>query len=133
MKNTIEEIENDFWGDPEYHSHLVVTCHNLRKKNLDEFEIEDLRIMISQNIALPVLIPLAVKELKENIFAEGPYYEGDLLKAVLTSEKEYWDKNETAKEDLISMVASHFGKIQEMDTSAEIKTSILDAWENFKR
>ncbi len=30
----------------------VITCHKLRKKQLNNFDIEDLRIMIGQNIGL---------------------------------------------------------------------------------
>lgn len=57
---TIEGIEKDYWGDkPDYDSHLVTTIFRLRKKNLDEFTTEDLRIVIGQNRSLPILIPLA--------------------------------------------------------------------------
>ena len=46
--------------------------------------------MIGQNIGLNFLIPLAIDELKQNKLAEGDFYEGDLLKSVLTSDTDYW-------------------------------------------
>lgn len=90
QEKTLENQEKDFWGPPDYDSHLVRTCHQLRKKPLKDFEIEDLRIMIGQNIGLKFLIPLALEKMKNNIFAEGDYYKGDLLKSVLTSEVSFW-------------------------------------------
>ena len=92
-QKTLENLEKSNWGEPTYDSYLVKTCHKLRRKPLEEFETEDLRIMIGQNIGLDYLIPLALETLKENILAEGHMYEGDLLNSVLTSEKEFWQKN----------------------------------------
>ena len=48
--------------------------------------------MIGQNIGLNFLIPIAIEKLKQNILAEGDFYEGDLLKSVLTSETDYWKR-----------------------------------------
>lgn len=83
MGKTLEQIENEIWDEPEYDSYLVTTCHKLRKKPIDQFTVEDLRIMISQNIGLNHLLPLAVDVLRENPIAEGDFYQGDLLKAVI--------------------------------------------------
>lgn len=95
LSKSLESLEKDYWGEiPKDESRLVTTCHNLRKKQLKEFDTEDLRIMIGQNIGLKYLIPLAFETLNENILAEGHLYEGDLLKMVLTSDSDYW-KNET--------------------------------------
>ena len=87
---SLENLEKDFWNEPEFPSHLVITCYKLRKKQLNNFDIEDLRIMIGQNIGLNFLIPIAIEKLNQNILAEGDFYEGDLLKSVLTSETDYW-------------------------------------------
>jgi hypothetical protein len=90
QEKSLENLEKDYWGQPDYESHLVKTCHQLRKKPLKEFEIEDLRIMVGQNIGLTFLIPLALEKLRENILAEGDYYEGDLLNSVLTNKEIFW-------------------------------------------
>jgi hypothetical protein len=96
---SLENLEKDYWGEPTYDSHLVKTCHLLRKKPIKDFEIEELRIMIGQNIGLKFLIPIALGKLKENILAEGDFYEGDLLKSVLTCKEEFWnDETELTKE-----------------------------------
>ncbi len=132
MTNTIESIENDFWEATDFNSHLAITCYKLRKKNLDDFEVEDLRMMIAQNIALPILIPMAIKELKIDILAEGDFFEGDLLMAVLTSEKEFWYNDKDAKHEVLSLVNGQLNRVREMDSTEAIRNSILDAFEQFK-
>ena len=87
LSKTLESLEKDYWGEPEYNSHLVTTCHRLRKKPLKDFETEDLRIMIGQNIGLKYLMPLALDKIDKNIQTDGDLYDGDLLQAVLKSDK----------------------------------------------
>lgn len=80
---TLEQLEGVVWGKPTFDSYLVTTCHRLRTKPLDEFSVEDLRIMIGQEIGLPHLVPLAVAVLEREPVAEGDYYPGDLLASVI--------------------------------------------------
>lgn len=66
---TLENLEKKIWPslDSDESSHLVKTCYSLRKKQLKDFSVEDLRIMIGQNTGLEFLIPIAIDILKENI------------------------------------------------------------------
>ncbi|CAN5524523.1 hypothetical protein BH09BAC4_BH09BAC4_42620 [soil metagenome] len=74
----------------ESNSYLVAQCFKLREKKLQDYSIEDFRIMIGQGICLDWLMPLALDKLKDNIFAEGDFYPGDLLVNVLGIDKTYW-------------------------------------------
>lgn len=76
---SLQNLEKEDWGEPRYSTHLVTRCHELRRIPLNEFTIEDLRIMIGQAIGLAYLVPLALEELRENILVEGNLYPGDLL------------------------------------------------------
>lgn len=76
--------------DATYSSALVTTCRTLYEKPLKDFTVENLRVMIGQSIGLEFLIPLAVEVLQENPFAEGDYYRGDLLSAVVKVESGFW-------------------------------------------
>jgi CDI immunity proteins len=60
-KKSLEELEGAVSGEPDYDSYLVSTIHRLRRKPLNEFSVEDLRIMIGQQIGLRYLVPLAIK------------------------------------------------------------------------
>ena len=124
---SLENLEKDVWNEPEYSSHLVTTCHKLRKKQLKDFDIEDLRIMIGQNIGLGFLIPFALKELKKNILVEGDFYEGDLLKSVLTSEVDYWKK----EKDNWSLACNLFNEQKErLDYNHK---ELFDAFKDFEK
>ena len=92
-QKTLENLEKDYWGNPDYDSHLVRRCHELRKLPLDNFTTEDLRIMIGQQISLDYLIPLALEVLAIDLFAEGDFFEGDLLKNVLAIKTDFWENN----------------------------------------
>ncbi|GAB2815175.1 contact-dependent growth inhibition system immunity protein [Ferruginibacter profundus] len=95
QQKTLETLENKNWGEPnEAPTGLVKRCLQLRRKIVDTFTIEDLRCMIGQEIGLPYLIPLAIEHLKENLFAEGDLYEGDLLQMVLKVDTTFWNSNE---------------------------------------
>ncbi|MFM7023457.1 MAG: contact-dependent growth inhibition system immunity protein [Flavobacteriales bacterium] len=101
---TIEDIEKNIWGEPEYDSYLVKTCHRLRKKQLQLFTVEDLRIMIGQNIGTEHLLPFALIQLSQNILSEGDFYPGDLVNSILQVDAQFWKNHPeyyTAVKELI--------------------------------
>ncbi len=103
LANTIEEHEQVFWGKPPQNAtKLVIRVYELRGKPINQFETEDLRLLINQDEALDLLIPIALEKLKENLFAEGDFYPGDLLNSILTSKKDFWNSNPTLKMELIA-------------------------------
>jgi CDI immunity proteins len=87
---SLQQLDGKDWGEPTYCSSLVVECHRLRRIRLNDFTIENLRIMIGQKIDLEYLIPLALEHLYSNPLAEGMYYPGDLLHAVIKANDEFW-------------------------------------------
>lgn len=120
-QQTLECLENDLWPPLQgnEYTHLVITCHTLRKKPICQFTVEDCRMMIGQEIGLPYLIPLAIEKLTENVFVEGNYYPGDLLKTVLDVNISFWKNN---KEHWLTL--HHLLKAQHRQiTSAKIDTT----------
>lgn len=115
QQKTIENLEKKVWptlqGETSY---LITTCNALRKKPLEDFTTEDLRIMIGQEIGLFFLIPLAIETLKDNLFAEGDMYEGDLLKNVLCVETNFWDENKNYWQELNEIIKNRRHEIKEM-------------------
>ena len=91
---TLQELENDDWGESTFNSYLVTTVHALRRKPLNEFTVEDLRLMISQEVGLAHLVPLAIEQLAENPLAAGDFYRGDLLLSVLGVQLEFWREHQ---------------------------------------
>lgn len=82
---TLEELERDMWPAPEFGSHLVTTCHALRKKRIDRFEVEDFRILIGQGIGLDHLAPVVMEMLETDPLLEGDFFPGDVLEALRRS------------------------------------------------
>lgn len=100
----LDEIEHTRWVEPTSDSFLVRRCHELRRKAIDEFSIEDLRIMVGQEISLPILVPVALNVVEADPLAEGDYYPGDLLSALLTIGSEWWKGNEHLRTRLAATV-----------------------------
>ena len=90
---SLQQLDGEDWGKPTHDSHLVNECHRLRRVPLSELTVENLRIMIGQHICLMYLIPLALEHLRADPLAEGAYYPGDLLSAVLRAGREIWQKH----------------------------------------
>ena len=90
---SLQDIDGEDWGEPTYDSHLVKECHRLRRVPLCQFGVEDLRIMIGQHIGMEHLMPLALEYLRADPLAEGAYYSGDLLAAVLRAGKKFWQQH----------------------------------------
>lgn len=109
---SLQELEGQDWNEATFYSHLVITCHELRRKAIGSFEVEDLRIMIGQEIGLNYLIPLALEILEDDIFAEGSIYSGDLLDEVLRVDKNFWRNNRTYRKDLESMLERNINDLK---------------------
>ncbi|BCJ44137.1 hypothetical protein GCM10010168_09500 [Actinoplanes ianthinogenes] len=91
-EQSLEEIEGDVWGAaPADATKLIATVHELRRKPIGSLEVEDLRVLLGQREGVPVLVPRALDILEHDPLAEGDYYPGDLLNAVLNRvPADYW-------------------------------------------
>jgi hypothetical protein len=93
---SLEEIENDRWGDPPADAtRLISTAYALRKRPVGALDAEGLRLLISQQIGQDTLVPLAIDQVERNPLAEGDFYPGDLLDALMRRVPEsYWQAHE---------------------------------------
>ncbi|MBP0967592.1 MAG: hypothetical protein J5722_08155 [Oscillospiraceae bacterium] len=90
MNKSIEELEQDVWGEPELRSHVAVTCTQARKKPIGQLTDEELRCMIGQKTGLPYLLPLAVAHIQQEPLLEASMFPGDLLTVMLRLEPDIW-------------------------------------------
>ncbi|MFI6899568.1 contact-dependent growth inhibition system immunity protein [Streptomyces sp. NPDC050256] len=89
---SLEELEGDRWPEPPADAtYLIATVHALRRRPVGALSVEDLRLLVGQDVGLPVLLALAVEVLRDNPLAEGDMYEGDLLRAVLSRSPAVWN------------------------------------------
>ena len=93
---SLEEIEDDHWGDPPADAtRLVSTAYALRKRPIGALDPEGLRLLISQQIGLDTIVPLALDQVERDPLAEGDFYPGDLLDALIRRVPDsYWRTHE---------------------------------------
>lgn len=118
---SIENLEKQNFGNPnEAPTNMVKRCLELCKVPLDQFTVEDLRLMIGQDFSLRHLIPLAIEHLKTDIFVEGDYFPGDLLKNVLSVDTKFWEENKTLWTEINELIKNkrHELSLQKIPTSS---------------
>jgi hypothetical protein len=113
IRKSIEQLEKIVWDDNDLPTALVEKVHRYRKIPVCDLSIEQMRLLIGQNVGLSYIIPQAIIKLRENIFAEGDMYEGDLLAAVLTSEIAFWNENPGLKQEMEQVLTLHKKEIEE--------------------
>jgi CDI immunity proteins len=114
---SLEQIEQDFWDDvPADASRLIRTAHELRRKPVHALTAEDLRLLISQETGVEALVPRAIALLGQDPLAEGDFYPGDLLVAVMKLPSAYWDAHR-----------DELNALQEVVRSVELPDSQLQA------
>ncbi|GGX37086.1 contact-dependent growth inhibition system immunity protein [Streptomyces lomondensis] len=91
LDRMLDELDPPRWMPPAADAtHLVRTVHELRCVPLDELRPADLRTLIAQQVALPYVLPLAVRLLIEEPLLDAYFYEGDLLLAAVTAPASAW-------------------------------------------
>ena len=129
---TLDELEGVKTKIIRNDSYLLMTCSRLRaKKPLNEFEIEDLRILIGQSIGLKFLIPLAIEELEKNILAEGHYYEGDLFHSVTFSDANYWKENKEQWNQVCTIFDKNLELLESFGRIAKVKSDWFPHYNDF--
>ncbi|WP_425826712.1 contact-dependent growth inhibition system immunity protein [Streptomyces fractus] len=107
LELSLEQIEGAPWPAPsDDDSRMVRTAHALRQEPIGALDAESLRLLISQDIGLEVLVPRAVTLLREAPLAEGDYYPGDLLGSVLEVPVDFWARHEDMATEVARIAAS---------------------------
>ncbi|MCR6663806.1 MAG: contact-dependent growth inhibition system immunity protein [Luteimonas sp.] len=119
---SLEQLEGDRWGEPDFQSHLVTECHRLRKVAIGQFSVENLRIMIGQGFGLQHLVPIALERLYDNPFVEGDFYPGDLLLALAKAPSIFWEANP----DLMTDMQAVIGRAER--AADLVRDELLPAW-----
>ncbi|WP_121356793.1 contact-dependent growth inhibition system immunity protein [Flavisolibacter nicotianae] len=128
---SLEELENDFWNVPsEFPTKLVESVFLLRRKPIYNLDANEIRILLSQNVGLKYIVPLAISLLNRNVYEEALYYPGDLLLTLLKVEESFWLKNIQQKNELIKLINKKRPNIIKSDILDEdIKNEILDKFQ----
>ena len=127
QQKSLEMLEKKNIGFPKNeNSRLVNEVLRLRKIPLNQFTIEDIRLMIGQNEGLGYIIVLAINALKIDLFAEGDMYPGDILKNVLNIKPTFWLEHKESWIAINNLIKNKIHLIQEHNISTEIFYSALN-------
>lgn len=98
---TLEELEGDITLPAT--GRLAGRCAALRKVPLDALTPADIRLLISQQIGLPHLVPPALDLLTANPLLETEVYPGDLLGALANVDLDYWKAHPGQQQRLFAL------------------------------
>ncbi|GLW51349.1 hypothetical protein Stsp02_70100 [Streptomyces sp. NBRC 14336] len=92
LGRTLDELDPPRWEEPDASNAtpLVRRVHALRRARLGELTPADLRTLVSQQVGLSFVLPLAVRLLLEEPMLDAYFYEGDLLFAVVNAPASAW-------------------------------------------
>lgn len=122
---SLEQLDGEKWGSPPADaSRMMSTVYELRHKPVGGLEPEELRVLLSQQVGVDVLMPRALRLLAANPLLEGDHYPGDVLVALLKAPAEYW----SAHPDHLAMVREILGRVDDGDVDQFTRGDI----ENFK-
>lgn len=98
---SIEQLQATPWPEPtaEAPPH-VHRCYALRRVPIVRLTSGDLRALITQDIGLTALMPIAISRLQQQPLLEGEYYPGDLLCASIGVQPDYWSRSPSEFEAL---------------------------------
>ncbi|WP_299538217.1 contact-dependent growth inhibition system immunity protein [uncultured Streptomyces sp.] len=89
---SLDELDTPRWDPPgDGATTLVRRVHALRQVPLRELGPGDLRMLVSQAVALPFVLPLAVRLLVEDPLLDATFYAGDLLLATTRLPASAWE------------------------------------------
>ncbi len=130
INKSISELENWKWKNeiPTRETHSGTECrfYELHKIPLLKLDLSDMRFLIGQNTGLEYLVPYAIDKLKDDIFIEAEYYQGDLFCALasINNEPNYWSSHKKKKQQLIDLYSEQkrsLGTIEEEEIIQKIK------------
>ena len=115
---TLEQLEDAYWQEPEHVSNLIQKILALRQTPLHRYTTEDLRLMVGQGLSLNYLVTLALERLQQNLFAEGDFYPGDLLQSVLHIDVDFWYKNRDLWSQLHRLIMNRWYELEDKGIDA---------------
>lgn len=93
-------------------------------------DTEDLRVLLLQQESLDVLVPIALNHLEQNPLAEGDFYPGDLLTAVLKIPPANWQQHPDQRSRVSAVVRAveALGNLDDHDAPHDTIWRQIDAY-----
>jgi hypothetical protein len=125
LEHSLVELEKEeITAVPEDSSYLIKSIFKLKQKRLRDFEVEDLRLLIGQNVSLNFLLPLAIDVLEKNPMAEGDFYAGDLLHSVVIVDASFWKVNNLLHRRVKDLLSKNSNIVNELEINKRFDETV---------
>ena len=125
INKSIEELENDYWGDPALDSYVITTCHKARQKPIRSLSNEEIRCLIGQKTGIKYLLPIAVGIVKKEPFIDITLFEGDLLLNLVRLDISDWEYNPNELQIFITII---FDNRSQIEISEDIPSELIETY-----
>jgi hypothetical protein len=127
FSKSLQELDGVDWGEPTYHTGLVIECHRLRRVPLSQLNGNDLRMLIGQEIGLHYLVPRALDLLTIDPLLESGYgyYPGDLLWCLLTLPRDFWRAQSAWRARLRTIAIAARARCDDLAAQANVDWAVL--------
>lgn len=111
---SIEQLEDDYWDDPDFESVLVNNCHAFRKIPVCELTPYQVRTLLGQKIGIPFLQEVAIEFVEKDILEDGDMYPGHTLEKEVEIDK-FIDEQQSSDRLLEALYAQKDRYLTEFD------------------
>ena len=87
---SIEELSGYCRFAPEFESNVIIKNHAMRRKKLADLTLEDIRMGASQHVGVTHLVPIALKVVEDDPFAESLNFPAEIILKLLLVPHDYW-------------------------------------------
>jgi hypothetical protein len=109
---SIDQLQSVSQRDQASPAGIGSRCYQYRQIPVKDLSKEQVRLLLSQDIGTIFLLHRTIQILEEDILADGDFYPGDLLSALLNVNKAYWKNNPELAGRLYSLLSQQRPLIQ---------------------
>jgi len=130
---SLDQLEHTQWSAPTQDTYVTSNVYRLRRLPLNQYRIEDLRLMIGQQIGAAFLVPLALDHLELDPLAKGDFYPGDLVVAVTRLPDAFWRAHAHLIPNALRAIDAAIARIRIEDATDDLHERLNEARDRFAK
>ena len=123
FSQTLSDMLHKEWRDeiPYDDSSVVQHMYYLFHTPARRWTVEDYRYLVEQETALDIILPKVYEILQFDIKADGGFYEGDLLNAVLQINADFWEQHKDLYNTACMLIKNNMETLSKTEYSTDKK------------
>ena len=117
FSQTLSDLLHCEWRDeiPYDDSSVIQHMYYLFHTQARRWTVEDYRYLVGQETALDIILPKVFEILQFDIKADGGFYEGDLLNAVLQINADFWEQHKDLYNTACMLIKNNMEELSKME------------------